>query len=283
MNNSIKKIAVFQPLVPLYRIPFFESLGKYSQYEFDVYCGASIGSLRSISHAENYQQIYSPVKNFKLMGIELKIQLSHLTFNVKNYDVVVASWDSRYITLLFVILKCKFFRTPIILWGHGYSKSSSGIRDKIRNIYGHLSDANIVYSLTLARRLVNEQNYASDKVYVAQNAIDHTDVIEATKHWLSDRNYLLDFQRKYNLDKNKLIIFVSRLESDNHIEMMFPVLFQIKKKYESCKLVIVGDGAYMDKLKSLAEENDVSDAVIFTGSIYEQMELAPWIEYTSCF
>ncbi len=283
MNDvKLKRIAVFQPLVPDYRAPFFEKIGSNNQIDLTIFCGCKMGSLSGNKSSIYYKQINSPTIYKNLFNIELKIQIDHLKVDLNEYDIVIASWDSRYLTLGILILRCKLSNTPIVLWGHGYSKYGSGFRDVLRNFLGKRADSVLLYSKSTAKRLIKHSSFDQNKVFVAQNAIDHLDIQKAIKYW-SGNSELAAFREKNDLDVNCTVIFVSRLEVDNCIDLMFPVLENIKKTMTTCKLVLVGDGDDRVRLQSIVEEMLLSGSVIFTGAIYDEKELAPWMLSASFF
>lgn len=283
MKNQSNKIAIFQPLIPKYRVPIFQAINSSKSIDLTVYAGESIGSLKAVNDKLKFKQVLSPVKTFHLFKFELKSQLHHITVYVKHYDAIIASWDVSYITLIFLIIKCKLHKVPIILWGHGYSKNASNWRDCVRNFYGKTCDAVLVYSDTTANKLINSKNYRRKKIFVAQNAISHTDIETAIQYWNARPAELEKFKSTHNLDPNCSIIFVSRLEKKNKIELMFNALREILKKYKNARLIIVGEGAYKQKLEEIASKINLLDKVIFTGPIYDEMHLAPWMLCSSIF
>ena len=278
-----KKVAIFQPLVPKYRVPFYEKVNSNFGIKLTIYSGGSIGSLSAEINEGNYETIYSPVRVLRLYGVEFKFQFEHLLINPKGFDVIVASWDAHYVSLLFLIIKCRLFKTPIILWGHGYSKKGAGLRDFVRNIHGKLSNAVLVYSNTVADQLVLKHGYKKENVYVAQNALAHDDIGKAINNWRGRNSDLQDFRIKNQLDIDCTIIFVSRLEKENDIDLMFLALKKTLKKYPTCKLVLVGDGSDKSRLEARASECSVGNSVIFVGSIYVEANLAPWMLSATLF
>ena len=72
----------------------------------------------------------------------------------------------------------------------------------------------------------------------------------------------------YKIDKNdKVLLFVGRLGQEKNIQLAIKSMPKILDKNPGTKLMIVGDGPYMDNLKILTNQLNLSDVVIFTGML----------------
>lgn len=68
-------------------------------------------------------------------------------------------------------------------------------------------------------------------------------------------------------DENIMLLSLSRISYEKNIQAILQGLPQIIERFPAAKLVIVGDGPYVDKLRSLAEELEVSENVQFVGEV----------------
>lgn len=74
-------------------------------------------------------------------------------------------------------------------------------------------------------------------------------------------------RRKYGFDaKDKIIIYVGRLEKEKNLDFLIKSFVLIKKYNLHTKLVFVGDGRVKAHLKNLVDELELKD-VIFTGAM----------------
>ncbi|MGT2929111.1 glycosyltransferase family 4 protein [Streptococcus dentasini] len=64
-----------------------------------------------------------------------------------------------------------------------------------------------------------------------------------------------------------MLLSLSRISSEKNIQAVLAALPQVLAEDEKVKLVIVGDGPYLDDLKKQTEILNMTDAVIFTGMI----------------
>ena len=88
---------------------------------------------------------------------------------------------------------------------------------------------------------------------------------------------LAQFQREKGIDGEDNIIFVSRLEWANRVDLLVRATALLAKgDRPTVKTIIVGAGAELESLKRLATELGVSDHVRFTGAVYGEQDIAPY-------
>lgn len=76
---------------------------------------------------------------------------------------------------------------------------------------------------------------------------------------------------KHGIDKNKLkILSVSRLDKEKRIDLIINALSLIKNKTKSdFQFIVVGKGSEEKNLKELSHKKDISNMIIFTGTVGE--------------
>lgn len=254
------------------------------EVELTVFAGGTKGSLRGIDSAKNYRLIYGSVWSFGRSTFEMKYQdAQRLAINPESFDLAILPWDIRYLSLIPSLILARRRRMRCVLWGHGYSKSPGRVRDTVRNACGKMADAVMVYSRSIASQLIANDGFSESRVFVAQNAIDQRPIDVARAHWSCDSRSLEDFQSKWNLDPACTVIFVSRLEPDNKVDLLINGLSTLRHTHNRAKLVIVGDGSDRRRLQRVVSRLGLDEHVIFTGSIYNEIELAPWMLSATLF
>jgi glycosyltransferase involved in cell wall biosynthesis len=278
------RLAICQPLVPHYRVPVFNMLGTHPDIQLSVFAGGDQGSLKAVHSSERFCQEISNVRNIYIGPLQFRYQPAQIeAIDSNRFDMVILPWDAHYLNLPFSLWLGKRKGAPIVLWGHGYSRKGKGFRDKVRNAYGKRADAVLLYSRTVADILIREHGYEPERVFVAQNAIDQMPIALESEHWRQDEVGLTHFREKWGLNPARTIIFVSRLEADNNIEMLIQALGLLRVTYPDAKLVIIGDGSVKQDLETLVFETGQKEAVIFTGAIYDDQALAPWMLCSTLF
>ncbi len=280
--HSIIRVAICQPRLPHYRIPVFDLLGKQVDIELSVFASDGWGSLKSYSGGKYFKRRRSVIYRFHLGQTELFYQPSQWdVINHTEFDVVILPWNIRYITLVPALIKSKLNKVSILLWGHGYSKNPVHMTEWVRNVIGKLADGVVLYSYTVARELKEKYRFEEKSIFVAQNAIDQTPIQEAKINWLKNPKRLAEFREINELDPKHTVIFVSRLERSNKVGTLIEAFKVIKSIKPEAKLVIVGDGPDKRYLIKLTRSLDLEKNIIFTGAIYEEIKLAPWM-LSSC-
>lgn len=72
---------------------------------------------------------------------------------------------------------------------------------------------------------------------------------------------------EYQLGDDPTIISVGRLVHRKGQDKLIQVLSAVRKEIPNARLVLIGQGPYQQKLKKLAADNNLGDAVIFIGRI----------------
>lgn len=101
-------------------------------------------------------------------------------------------------------------------------------------------------------------------IHIIQTGIE-TSKFYKEKFNLKDINSL---KKKIGIKKKDFVVMtVSRLAKEKSVDRIINNHKELVKKYSNMKLLIVGDGPDIDKLKDEAKSLGVSDSVIFTGKV----------------
>lgn len=272
------RMAICQAVLPQYRIPVFNLLGAQPGVELTVFADERMGSLESGTGRRSFRLKSAPVAHFRLLGQDLRAQRAHfLALDPARYDLSILPWDTRYASLPAALLLARLRGMPVVLWGHGYSKRPNLLRDALRNFIGRRADAVLLYTNTVAQRLIKQHGFSPERVFVAQNALDQEAIGAARAHWLARPAELRAFAAERDLDPERTMIYVSRLEAENRVDMLIQAMTRIRAHKPGAKLVIVGDGPERQRLETLAAGLDLGGRILFAGQIYDEWALAPWM------
>ena len=277
------RVSVYQPLVPKYRLPFFAGIAAEPDIALTVYAGGTQGSLAGASSSDTFRMFAAPLRTLRLGPVETRWQLQQMRHSMREVDVCVLSWDIHYPLLLPAIARAHFHGAKVLLWGHGYSKHGSGLRDRIRNAVGRRADAVMLYTRSVAKRLDDSGVLKGKPVFVAQNALDQSPISEAADAWRARPDELHNVRAQHRINPEQTVIFVSRLEADNNVEVMLDAVALARSEYPEIKLVIVGGGDHKATLERYSRDAGIEEQVIFTGPIYDEHELAPWMLSATLF
>jgi glycogen(starch) synthase len=100
----------------------------------------------------------------------------------------------------------------------------------------------------------------SDKIHVIPNGITESPPVKVD----------IDFRRKYALDSEKIILFVGRMVDEKGLNVLIGALPYVLKFGISAKIVAVGDGYAINRMKETAWKLGVYDKVYFTGYLSDE-------------
>ncbi len=272
MTDPIRVI-IHQPALPKYRVPVFRELAGRQGLRISVWYGDEPG-LPSVT-PDGFDG--RPVHCKRWERPTLYWVPDHLrSVDRRVADVIVLPWNTRFLSLLPTLMIARSRGIGTVLWGHGYSKKESTFRAWIRRRPVRLANAAMFYSRSVRDRFA-EGEPDQAKLFVAPNALDQTPIQAARDSWLNRPELLAQFQREKGIDGEDNIIFVSRLEWANRVDLLVRATALLAKgDRPTVKTIIVGAGAELESLKRLATELGVSDHVRFTGAVYGEQDIAPY-------
>ena len=113
------------------------------------------------------------------------------------------------------------------------------------------------------KKVISGWGVAPEKIKVVYNAIDQ-------------KKYQIDLtpaevRKKLGFKENdRLILTIARLAAWKGIDRVLEILPAIKKEIPEVKYLVAGQGYFLEKLKSLAKENNLEEAVIFLGLVRQE-------------
>lgn len=129
-----------------------------------------------------------------------------------------------------------------------------------RKIFSRLVDAHINY-LEDARSLHASYGVPANRIFITANSPDTDEIFRheaALKHVISNPYRLLH---------------VGRLVKWKQVDLLICAAIELRKKYLSTALTIVGDGPEMENLRMQVIEANAQDYIQFTGGVYDMGEL----------
>ncbi len=281
VNQSIR-VAVQQPALPHYRLPVFRYLASRPNIDLTLYHGARLGAPPNVD-AHDFKAVLVDIYERNIGSHTMMWHSPQWQCATRRQcDVLHLSWDIHYTSLIPALLRAKVNGVGTVLWGHGFSKSEASWRSSLRRKVANLADALLFYNHTAANRYI-EQGYNPDQVFVALNSLDQQPVQDARNHWLNQPEKLEAFRNKHQLKQDAVIIYVSRLEQANRVDLLIKAAAKMRPTIPDLKVIVVGKGTVEDELKELARSLGVEANILFLGAIYGEMDLAPWFLCSDVF
>lgn len=98
----------------------------------------------------------------------------------------------------------------------------------------------------------------SKKFYIINNAIN-------VDKYTYNEELRTRVREKYNIKDEYVVGNISRMSPVKNLDFLINVFYEILKIKKNSKLLLVGDGPIIEKLKKQVEDLNIQDKVIFTG------------------
>ena len=190
--------------------------------------------------------------------------------NLKYFDVAHLHEYRTFQNFAFYIVNKN--RIPYVLSCHGeYSyRKESWDWSLLRRIYEAGFGQKLVNNASKLHALsefeVNQYSAAGirrEKIEIIPNGVNPQD--------FSDVSLTSFFRKTYALNEEKIVLYLGRLHKEKGIDTLVRSFALLSKRMEDVKLVIAGpDDGFLSSLKLIVDELNLTDKVIFTGSLNSQ-------------
>jgi len=266
-QSARPRVLVLQTALPHYRLPFFRRLCESEAAEFTV----AFGDTRP-SHSVQTVDDTSGVRARRLRnryilttrrGGSLRWQGGALgPILRREVDVVVAEGDLHCLSTLVAFAACRLRRIPFIIWWHGLGQQSLRWLNPLRVGWARRASALIFYDPERPKWFT-ERGIPAQKVFVTWNTIDTDTIAGLATPWPAAQRHR--------------VLYVGRLITRKKVDLLlrgFAIALP-DLPLDTC-LTIIGDGPEAASLRALASDLGMTDRVEFTGSVTDEVELAPY-------
>jgi glycosyltransferase involved in cell wall biosynthesis len=275
-------LQVVQPVVPHYRLPFFDGVAARSDLRLRLLASPRIaGNPDSVAVPKGYADTSLPCLEFAGGRLLWQKGLS-LDPRLGRGDVLVLEGNPRFASNLPLLLAARRRGVAVVWWGHGWSATSRPWRARLRRTLMRLADVVVLYTEDERRHLI-EQGFAPERVYALNNALDQSAIRLAVNAWTPAA--LAGFRRLHGLDDCRLLLFCGRLRLDppTDLDVALEALARLTASDPTYRLAVIGDGPDAARLAARARMLGVDPQVHWVGALYEEAQLAPWFLSARCF
>lgn len=266
-QSARPRVLVLQTALPHYRLPFFRRLCESEAAEFTV----AFGDTRP-SHSVQTVDDTSGVRARRLRnryilttrrGGSLRWQGGALgPILRREVDVVIVEGDLHCLSTLVAFAACRLRRIPSIIWGHGIGQQSLRWLNPLRLAWARRASALIFYDPERPKWFT-ERGIPTQKVFVTWNSIDTDTIASLAAPWSGTQ-------------RNR-VLYVGRLIARKKVDLLLRgFAIAVADLPPDTRLTIIGDGPEAASLRALASDLGVADRVEFTGSVTDEVKLAPY-------
>lgn len=240
----MKVLFILEAGIPEYRTFLFERLAK----EKDISELLILHTGRAYNGKGEFNS-----KKVKFVGnnkFGLHIGLWKYLF---KYDVVVASYNLRIITCWLPV----FFKKKFIFWGKGLGSNEGALVKHLRLITAKKANYILVYNEAKKQEFLNNTQIEKEKLIAYTNTI-----------YISNSGYDIK-------DKKEYFIYFGRIQDRKGLDQL---IYQYGSYINNVhgkllKLRLVGNGEYVNKLKSIVTELQLQNLIEFHPGVYDDISI----------
>jgi len=268
------RVVVQQIALPKYRVPVLRALAERPGIDLTLVYSEYPG-LPSVE-AKGFKALKLPLRRFLFGRQEFWWHKGQWNFVSRSHaDVVILSWNTRYLSLVPGLLRARLLGIPAIVWGHGLSKTEKAWTFAARKMVARLAKAVLFYG-DAAAELFIARGMNKDRVFVAINSLDQSAISASYDHWKGHPDELASFQKEQSLEGRRCVLFVSRLDPANRVALLINAISRVRERDPSVLALIVGSGEDMEALKRQVAELNLGEHVRFLGSIYDERAIGAY-------
>lgn len=144
----------------------------------------------------------------------------------------------------------------------------------VRRLYLRRADAHIYYT-DEAREIIGSYGVPQEKIFITSNSPDTDELLAAYEKVRQEEPILPE--NPYRL------IHVGRLVKWKRVDLIIDTVKNLREKYPSIELVVVGFGPEEENLKKYAVEQGVADRVRFVGGVYDSVSLGRYLHTSAIY
>ena len=223
--------------------------------------------LPSVNLANCYDYKMTSVYPIKAVNMIKKMNLDVIHSNVEFTVGIFARVVSEQLSIPLV----HTYHTNWEYYTHYITKNKKILDDICKKLLKYLvvffEDKTVTELIVPSNKIYN---LFKDKYKFTKNIHIIQTGIETSKFYKENFNQkdINSLKKKLGIKKKDFVVMtVSRLAKEKSVDRIINNHKELVKKYSNMKLLIVGDGPDIDKLKDEAKSLGVSDSVIFTGKV----------------
>lgn len=274
------KLVVIEPLIPLYRVPLYESVAAHP--------GVDLTLLADIITPNQLNQYKASEHQFKVMDLPdrrfgpflYRIGLFRW-FTILQPEVVILKGNPRDLTQMVAVLWCRLRGIKVIVWSMFYRIGPRRIITDLMMRY-IVSIAHCLFSYgERGKRELASIGVPADKVVVLHNCIDTRSI----RHYRDQVTFdaVHAFKQRYELVGKRILLQVVRMTDIKRTDLLLEGFSRLCAHRNDLLLILIGGGPLEEEMKDLADRLAITEYTRFVGPLYDESELALWYRCADVF
>lgn len=250
-----------------YRQEIFQLLDK--ELGCDFYFGDKMNDVRKLDYRllDNFQ---GELTNH-WVGSSFYFQFGILKILRRKYRHYIFLGEVRCLSTWMALLFCKFSKSKIHLWTHGWYGKEGTWEKVFKKIFFNLADSVFLYG-DYARKLMIREGMDACKLHVIYNSLAYDKQVEIRSKLKFSNVYSAHFNNSH-----RNLVFVGRLSAVKKLDMIIHAVYDLMNKGEKYNLTFIGSGEESKRLADLSRKLNLADVVWFYGPCYDEYRLADFL------
>jgi glycosyltransferase involved in cell wall biosynthesis len=264
---KMKKVIIYQRILPHYRIPFFERLYEKLLAEgIDLvvnYGNEQPNTVPKTVHVDRPWARYKKAFYINLFWGELVLQSGKLAdFKIGN---VIVTEQANRLLINYAFYFLRFINViKLGFWGHGknfQSTNSNSLKEKFKRFYSVYTDWWFCYANS-GKEIISALGFPTDKITVVRNCLDLDELIFEQERL--DNVELEELKHSLGISSNNIAIYCGGMYAEKKIEFLLNACSEIKIRVADYHVIFIGNGPDEHLVSSFCAQNTWAH---FVGSI----------------
>ena len=200
--------------------------------------------------------------------LDHKYWLAFINYIIKKENInLILNSNSKFGYTILPYIKSTHIDIPIIDYVHmeewynrngGYSRYSA--------MYESVIDKTLVCNENSRKILINHFGKNENEVETVYIGVDEN-------KFNPEKYNKEELIKKYQVKGKKILSYICRISEQKRPMLFLKIIAKLKEKRQDFKVLVVGDGNLLNKMKEKAKELNIYDDIVFTGSLKDTTEI----------
>lgn len=276
----MKRVAILTNILPFYRQGFYDRLFAEPELDLTVYCQANTPGSGIKTIHERYGNRVRLVRYQGPVSGSFTWQWLPFREIYRKYDVVFVDGNPRILSHALLASALRLLGKRVVVWSMVHSFRNRAWSERMRIGWLRTFPHHFLYNDTDVQNL-RRRGFGDEKTLLAMNnGLDQTEIDRVANGWPPEK--LRAWQRDRGLVDRRILVTCGRLAPGKYTPLA-EVLPALVAQIPDLHWICIGDGPDRDSLERWIAKENMTDHVTFTGALFTNEELAPWLLSSDLF
>lgn len=264
------KISILYHHFPHYRAPVMRALVQSGKHDYEFF-----GGLVPFAGIDpfNGDDIVS-ITPITFTGDKGRMAITNFDEAISSkFDAVIIIGNPNIRGVIRAGLRSRFKKLKLAFWAHGWLKTESWWKAKLRNLFFNISNHVLVYG-NRAKLIAEKSGFSPEKISVIYNSLNWT--VQSEEFDKLRKKSIPELKSSLGI-MNDHIVFttISRVTEHCQYNLLLDAVSSMQADGFKIDILMIGDGPCLPALKEHAQKDSISLHAI--GAVYDEKILAQYI------